>query len=420
MLAWAASRTPLPLPAHAPALQFSAGRAFADIQAIGVKPHPSGSAEHDRVRDYLVGRCKTMGLETHIQSGQSVSREVYPKSVFIEGGDAQDVVCVLPGRDRSAPAIALMAHYDTVAGSPGAADDSANIAAALEIARAVQVSGPRTRDLVLMLSDGEEGGYIGARLFFATDPLARRIGAVINMESEGSGGRALMFETGQRDGGMVGLFQRTAVNPSASSLAGYVYAHMPNGTDFTVARDLGYPGFNFAFVGDQFDYHSPSSTPATLQLGSVQHMGEQALSATRGLISAAKLPRKSADAVYNDLLGGPVIAYPALVGWLFLFADAALLYYAFRRAFRDEPFGWFSAVRGAAAIALILPVAGILLYLLRRGTGAAFTFAEEKALLANFGLYEVGLATACLAGVLLTFLFVGIGRTRFWSAFAGG
>ena len=419
VLAWVASRTPPPLPTNAPALQFSALRAFADVQAIGAKPHPSGSVEHDRVRDYLIGRCKAMGLETHVQSGESDGREVDPTSVFIEGGYAQDVVCVLPGRDRAQPAIALMAHYDTVPGSPGAADDSANVAAELEIARAIRLAGPQARDLVLLMSDGEEAGYVGSRLFFATDPLARRIGAVINMEAEGSGGRALMFETGRGDGAMVGLFGRTAVNPSASSLAGYIYAHMPNGTDFTVSRDLGYPGFNFAFIGGQFDYHSPSSTPATLQLGSVQHMGAQALSVTRALVSAAKLPKKSADAVYNDLLGGPVISYPALAGWLVLFADAALLYYAFRRAFRDEPFGLFSAVRGAAAIALILPVAGILLYLLRRGTAVSFTFAEEKALLANFDLYEIGLATACLAGVLLTFLFVGIGRTRFWSAFAG-
>ena len=419
ILAWVASGTPAPLGANAPALQFSAGRAFTDVQAIGVKPHPSGSPEHDRVRDYLAGRCQAMGLQTHIQGGEAIAHSFSPQSVYIEGGDDQDVVCVLPGRDSSGPAVALMAHYDTVPGSPGAADDSANVAAELEIGRALQASGVQARDLVLLFTDGEEAGNVGARLFFNTDPLARRIGAVINMESEGSGGRALMFETGLHDGGMVGLFQRTANNPTASSLAGYIYAHMPNGTDFTVTRDLGYPGLNYAFIGRQFDYHAPSSTPQSLQLGSLQHMGQQVLSATQGLVSAKALPRKGAASVYDDLLGGVVIAYPAIVGWLFLFADAALLYYAFRTAFRLEPFGWFSAARGAGAIALILPVAGVLLYLVRRGTGAPTTFAEEKVLMAQFDLYEVGLAAACLAGVLLTFLFLGIGRTRFWSAFAG-
>jgi hypothetical protein len=419
VLAWVASRTPAPLSASAPALQFSAGRAFTDVQQIGVKPHPSGTVEHDRVRDYLLGRCKAMGLETRIQAGEAVTHSFYPQSVYIEGGDDQNVVCVLPGRDRTLPAVAVMAHYDTVPGSPGAADNSANVAAGLEAARALQASGVQSRDLVLLFTDGEESGNIGARLFFNTDPLAHRIGAVINLESMGSGGRAIMFETGKGDGPTVGAFQRTADNPTASSLAGFVYAHMSNGTDFTVTRDLGYPGLNFAFLGQQFDYHSPSSTPETLQLGTLQHVGQQVLAATRGLLQAKALPAKGSDTVYDDLLGGVVIAYPWLLGWLFLFADGAILYYAFRKAFRVEPFSLFSGIRGAAALALVLPVAGVLLYLMRRGTGAPFTFAEEKALIAQFGLYEAGLAAACLAGVLLTFLFAGMGKTRFWSAFAG-
>jgi len=419
VLAWVASKTPTPLAAGARAGMFSAGRAFADVQQIGTKPHPSGSAEHDRVRDYLAGRCKAMGLETHLQTGEAVTHSFYPGQVYIEGGDDQDVVCVLPGRDRAGAAVALMAHYDTVPGSPGAADDSANVAVALETARAIQTSGVQPRDLVLLFTDGEEAGNIGARLFFNTDPLAHRIGAVINMESMGSGGRALMFETGLKDGAMVGQFSRTADNPTASSLAGYIYSHMPNGTDFTVTRDLGYPGLNFAFIGRPFDYHSPSSTPETLQLGSVQHMGQQVLAASRGLLQAKAMPGKAMESVYDDLLGGAVIAYPWFLGWLFLFADAILLYQAFRKAFRMEAFGIVSGMRGAAALGLVLPVTGVLLYLVRRGSGAPFTFAEEKVLMAQFGLYEVGLAAACMAGVLLTFLFVGMGRSRFWSAFAG-
>src|SRR6185312_10594246 len=139
-----------------------------------------------------------------------------------------------------------------------------------------------------------------------------------------------------------GLFRRTAVNPTASSLAGFVYSHMPNDTDFTVARNLGYPGFNYAFIADKFDYHSPSSTPEALSLGSVQHMGAQVLSTARGLLAAPELPKKHGDAVYQDLLGGWILAYPQLIGWLVLFADGALLYYAFRRAFRSEPFGLVS------------------------------------------------------------------------------
>ena len=81
-------------------------------------------------------------------------------------------------------------------------------------------------------------------------------GVVLNMESRGGGGRAYMFETGPDDGAMIRLFMHNAANPTASSLAGYVYAHMSNDTDFTVARKRGIAGFNYAFIGRPFDYHA--------------------------------------------------------------------------------------------------------------------------------------------------------------------
>jgi len=34
---------------------------------------------------------------------------------------------------------------------------------------------------------------------------------------------------------------------------------------------------NYAFIGRQFDYHSPSSTPEVLDQGALQHMGAEVL-----------------------------------------------------------------------------------------------------------------------------------------------
>ena len=56
----------------------------------------------------------------------------------VVAGHVENIVGVLPGRDRSAPALALMAHYDSVAASPGAADDIMGVAAILETARAIK------------------------------------------------------------------------------------------------------------------------------------------------------------------------------------------------------------------------------------------------------------------------------------------
>ena len=145
------------------------------------------------------------------------------------------------------------------------------------------------------------------------------------MEARGGGGRVFMFQTAPGNGGWIDLFRRTAAGPSSNSLAVFLYSLMPNDTDFTVTKAHGKPGLNYAFIGRQFDYHSPSSTPANLDRGSLQHMGEQVLSAARGAAFAAALPAEKPDAVYADIFGGPILAYPAWVGWIVLLAAAAMI-----------------------------------------------------------------------------------------------
>src|SRR5262249_10805376 len=154
------------------------------------------------------------------------------------------------------PALALMAHYDSVPGAPGGSDDGAGVATALEVVRALKARGQPVRDVVVVLTDGEEAGLLGARGFFAHDPLAPRLGFVLNLEARGSGGRVLMFETGRGDASEVALLRRNAVRPLAGSLFGAVYSRLPNDTDFSIARQAGAAGLNYAFTGRAFDYHS--------------------------------------------------------------------------------------------------------------------------------------------------------------------
>ena len=44
---------------------------------------------------------------------------------------------------------------------------------------------------------------------------------------------------------------------TSNALSIFVYENMPNGTDFTEAKTRGVQGLNYAFLGQQFDYHSP-------------------------------------------------------------------------------------------------------------------------------------------------------------------
>jgi hypothetical protein len=328
--------------------------------------------EDARVRAYLAARMQALGLEVRAQAAPLGERGRGRLARWGLAGvrEGVNLIGVLPGRDRSAPAVLVMAHHDTVAGSPGAPDDSAGVAAALEIARALRASGPPARDVVLLFTDAEELDSSGALAFFRHDPLARRVDVVINLEARGGGGRAVMFETGEGNGAAMRLFARAVGRPSAQSIAVLIYRLLPNASDFTVPKRAGLAGFNFAFLGEPALYHAPQATPDRLDLGSLQHLGAQALDLARALSNAPQTPPRTADAVFGDVLGLALAIYPAQVGWLLLGLAAAGLAAAGAVAIRAEA----ATVRGGAAglgLGLAyLAVTGGLLHLFNLVSGA--------------------------------------------------
>jgi hypothetical protein len=376
LLAWLASQPPPALPADAPADAFSATRAMADVRVIAARPHPTGSAENDAVRAYLAGRLQSLGFSVREQPFALTAKQT---SRLAKRGSAPartgvNLIAVRAGPPASGPAVALMAHYDSVTGSPGAADDAFGVAAALEIARAIPRDAQR-RDLAIVLTDAEEIGLAGARAFFAAapagDPLAARIGTVVNLEARGGGGRAIMFQASPGNGALVDLFARVVRQPAANSLAVSIYERLPNSTDFTEALQRGVPGFNFAPIGDARLYHSPLATPDNVDPRSLQHLGSQALDLARALSGEAALPPAGADAVFSDVLGLATVAYAPWVGWALL-ALAAGLVVAIARRRRGEWTARGVALAAAHGLAGLVAAALALTALnaLSRGPGA--------------------------------------------------
>jgi hypothetical protein len=387
LIGWTLLRPSPPQPASAPPGAFSAERAMADIAVIAREPHPIGSAANDRVRDYLVSRMTALGLSPQVRPGVGVQASRWAANLLV-GGRVDNIVGVLPGRDRSAPAVALMAHYDSVPASPGAADDAAGVATALEAVRAIQAGGTPARDVMVVITDGEEAGLLGANAFFRRDPLAKRVGFLVNMEARGSSGRVQMFQTGPQSGEAIGLLQKNARRPQASSLSTFIYERMPNDTDFSESRKAGVAGLNFAFAGRQFDYHSPTSTPALQDHRVLQDMGDQVLALARAAATAPALPKPAPDLVYNQLFGDVILAYPPLAGWLLLLATAGLIAVGVRRARRIDPFPWLDVARGAgAALFATLGVAAVE-HFARRCTGVAMGYFEQRFLLAQNERWE--------------------------------
>ncbi|MFL5297312.1 MAG: M20/M25/M40 family metallo-hydrolase [Phenylobacterium sp.] len=400
LIAWAGEQTPKPAPASAPATAFSAERAMADIRGFASAPHPVGSAANHAARDYLLRRMTALGLSPQIRPGAGVDQPRGAANVVV-GGYVENIVGVLPGRDRSLPAVALMAHYDSVPASSGASDDAAGVASALEIVRAIRARGVPARDVVVLVTDGEEAGLLGADAFFRRDPLARHVGFVFNMEARGSAGRVQMFQTGPSNGDAVRLMAAKARRPVSSSLTIFVYEKMPNDTDFTVSKAAGVPGLNYGFIGRQFDYHSPSSTPATQDPGSLQDMGDQVLPVAIAVAFSPTLPKRTESLVYGQVPGGITLAYPPAVGWAILAAAAGLIAWAVVRARRKEPFAWLDLARGAGAALFALATGAVVLHAARLLTGAATGYLEQRVLLAQAARWEAALFLLGAGVVLL-------------------
>jgi type IV secretory pathway VirB2 component (pilin) len=413
VLAIVSLQTPRPLPADAPPTQFSAARAMVDIREIARNPHPVGSADHARVRDLLLLRMNELGLTPETQTGvlspaavRRLERDARPEAA---SAGVTNLIGMLPGRDREAAPLLLMAHYDTVPGSPGAADDTTGVAAILEIVRALRARGETARDVVVLFTDAEELNLDGARVFFSEHPLRDRIGAVINLEARGGGGRAMMFETGRGNGETVALLARAAPRAtggvSSNALAVVVYENMPNGTDFTVSKDRGIGGLNFAFIGRPSHYHSPVSTPETLDEGSVQHIGSQALEAADLYARAPALPAATPNVVYADIFGKVFIRHAPIVGWGLWALAAGLTGFAAWRARRGGGLTLADIGRGALS-GVWLVGTGIVLTQAARVLAGPMTGRIGSAdayytLLRRLPWMEAGAALAVLAAALL-------------------
>ena len=414
-------RSPEALGAGAPAQAFAAGRAMGDVREIARRPHPVGSEDHARVRAYLLQRMTALGLETSMQTGPiSDGAARYLRKI---GGDpeaanftAHNLIGVLPGRRPELPAVALMAHYDTVPASAGAADDSTGVAAILETVRAIRARGPADRTLVVLLTDAEEIGLEGARAFWGGHPLRDRIGAVINLEARGGGGRAMMFETGRGNAETIARFAaatpRVQGGVTSNSLAVFVYERMPNGTDFTIPKDRGVQGLNLAFIGRPEQYHAPASTPQALDRGAVQHIGSQALENADALLRAPTLPQANGAVVYADLFGRVIVSHAPALGWGVLALAAILLAVAVWRARRRAGLDGFDLGRGVVDGLWFLSTALVLTQAVRTLAGPMAARAESAGayytLLARLPWMEAGAALAVLAAVLA--LLGGRGR----------
>lgn len=332
---------PWPSGLDAPPTQFSAARAEAVLsRVLGEQhPHPAGSAENAAVRGRILRELSAMGVPARTQTGLHCHGE--PRWNSLPCATVTNIIAgIAPGAGKE---VVLMAHYDSVAAGPGAGDDGAGVAILLESIRALKargIEGGAQHPLIALFTDGEENGLVGAD-FFLHQPLQRaKTAAVVNVEARGNQGPSYLFQTGAGNLPLIDLYRRNLSHYAASSLYGEIYKYMPNDTDMTPFLEAGITGYNFAFIGNVADYHTPLDRREHLDHSSLQQEGDAALAMTEALAHADAAALRGRDAVYLDIFGRWLPRLP--VNWVLPLSIGAFLVIALaglatRRGRRELP-----------------------------------------------------------------------------------
>ncbi|MCZ4087643.1 M20/M25/M40 family metallo-hydrolase [Streptomyces antarcticus] len=316
-----------PASASAPAREFSAARAMKDTEVVARTAHPTGSAGAAEVRGHLERRLASLG--------GTVSVETATVAVNGEGtakvGEVSNVFARFPGSGPTGTVL-LVAHYDSVPAGPGAADNGVNVAAVLEVVRALREDGPTRNTVEVLFTDGEEAGLLGAHDFVAKKVADPANTVVLNLEARGVSGPSIMFESGRRNSGVLPALDG-AERPVATSLADEIYRLMSNHTDFSEFKEAGFTGLNFAFVDGSARYHTTGDAVANVDRASLQHQGDSVLAAARALSGEALGSLDGGDDTYFTFLGFLVHYAQSLVlvlAGLAVLASAATVWYARR------------------------------------------------------------------------------------------
>ncbi len=268
------------------------------------RPHPVGSPQNAKLRDIIVTTLREAGYAPQVRAAFRCET----------GGNCarvENIVAVRAG-GTSGQAVLVSAHYDSVDAGPGTSDDVVGVTILLDLARSLAQAPASRNDIVFLLSDAEESGLHGAHAFADSAPEMARIRAVVNVEARGAAGPSLMFETGPGNARLIDLYQRNVARPVTNSLIYEVYKALPNDTDFSVYRQRGIGGFNFAFVGSASLYHSARDLPKNLDIDTFQHHGDHVFASVYALANAdLGALHSTSDASYFDLFSHRLFVWPS-------------------------------------------------------------------------------------------------------------
>ncbi|MBQ8289205.1 MAG: M28 family peptidase [Clostridia bacterium] len=253
--------------------------------------------------DYIASTLDSYGLVNE----DTTDKPAYVKQSYVaEDTEYQNwyldniIVHIPANTEATGEAIMFMGHIDSVPMGPGASDDGVACAVMLEAVRyymdKIEDGYPLKNDLVFCFVNGEEYGLYGSTAFMneftGFNNIVDRIKFGTNLESRGTSGTLIMFETGKNNYNTVKLFAEINKSVFTCSIATMVYDMMPNYTDFTNFKEV-YQGVNMANITGGENYHT--------QNDSFENVGKSYLSQQAQIVDAIidKLANYDLDRLYD-------------------------------------------------------------------------------------------------------------------------
>lgn len=277
-----------------------------------------------------VNKNQTVTLDHQLASG-SYFLSFKPYGMVTLYRKIQNIVVRLDGSE-SKNALMLNCHFDSVPGSPGAADDGANCAIMLELLSILSTRETRNRHAIVFVFNGaEETGLRASHGFITQHKWAKDIKAFINLEAAGSGGKESLFQTGPGNTWMLDHYKAVR-RPFAQCSGEEIFQSglIPSDTDFRIFRDFGnLSGMDFAHATKGYRYHTKFDSIDFLTRGVLQRTGENMLSLVLSIANSQELDdvsvfSKESSAVYFDFLGFFFVHYPKEVGAIINFVVVIL------------------------------------------------------------------------------------------------
>ncbi|XP_055523743.1 endoplasmic reticulum metallopeptidase 1-like [Wyeomyia smithii] len=310
---------------------FIAERAYKDLKILNdFGPRPTGSYANEVLAvdflvrelsyiDQLKNKNQKLIVDKQIISGGYVG--VYMnKSATSVYRNIQNVVVKLVGTNSN-QTLLLNCHFDSVATSPGASDDLSGCAVMLEILRVMsRQSSINLYSIIFLFNGAEETPLQASHGFITSHFWAKEVKAFLNLESAGSGGKEMLFQSGPKNPWLIEMYAAAIKYPYAQAAAEEIFqlGVIPSDTDFRVFRDVGgIPGMDFAYTANGYRYHTKYDSIEYIPMSVLQRTGDNILSLTKTIANSDKLGqqnRKHEHTVYFDFLGLFFIFYSADVG----------------------------------------------------------------------------------------------------------